>query len=115
MAIVALVLAVSFIACRNYRYYFGFDRAVWLATAQQLYAGSETALDNPRESMVQDVLAHELRLGMPRAEVVATLGAPDFTTDDYLEYQVGWSFLDPDFLVVRTKQGRVTQYQVENH
>ncbi|UOQ96182.1 hypothetical protein MUN81_13050 [Hymenobacter sp. 5317J-9] len=61
---------------RSYEYNYGFDQERWLATGQQLGRnhGDEGLQGNPRESMVADVMAHHLRVGMTRVQVLAVLG-----------------------------------------
>ncbi|QNP54541.1 hypothetical protein [Hymenobacter qilianensis] len=123
---------------------------------------------NPRARMVQDLMAHHLRPGLPRAAVLALLGPPykegvenrlpkhitmpdtigairpelyqsgnrahlraatlqasrrinafyreHGRPDTLMLYPVGWSTIDPNFLVVQyTGHGRVKGYWVEQH
>ena len=49
----------------------GFDHTVWYANEQP-----ETA-DDPRAGMVDDLIMHRLKIGMPRPQARALLGNPD--------------------------------------
>ena len=73
----------------------------------------EAAYDSPREDMVDDVLAHELRPGMSRAAVRAVLGPADTTDNFEWYYDAGWRSIDPCTLVITfSEQGTVLQYRV---
>jgi hypothetical protein len=66
---------------RGYNYYFGFNKERWLETGKVLRSDKEDrgvlGTSNPRESMVQDVMAHHLESGMTREQVLAVLGPPE--------------------------------------
>ena len=115
--VVALVLLVliPFALWRTYQYHFGFDQQEWLETATGLNTGTINPQHNPRERMVKDVMAHHLKPGMSAAAVKALLGPPDgYIVHDFM-YMVGWSFLDPDCLVVTfSAKGQVVEARVEN-
>ena len=76
---VALVVAAGllFYAKGLYDFHFGFSQQRWQAAGEVLHGGKEGSLDNPRQSMVQDILAHYLKPGMTRAQVLALLGPAD--------------------------------------
>jgi hypothetical protein len=64
----------------RYDYYYGFDQQQWLETGQVLHGLKNTSgllVDNPRESMVQDVISHYLKPGMTRVQVLKLLGPAD--------------------------------------
>jgi hypothetical protein len=93
--------------------HFGFERAQWAASATRLLTDPEAAYDSPREGMVDDVLAHELRPGMSRAAVRAMLGPADRTDELEWYYDAGWRSIDPCTLVITfSKQGTVQHYEV---
>jgi hypothetical protein len=111
-----LLFVLVLVACGGlylaYTYYFGFDKARWAASAVVLHTDPEDILDSSRQSMVQDVLAHELRPGMSRAAVLAVLGPADYNEgDDQLwSYDTGWSGIDPTGLVIEfSDQGAVVR------
>jgi hypothetical protein len=100
---------------RTYQYHFGFDQQDWLETSTGLNTGTINPQHNPRESMVKDVMEHHLKPGMSAAAVKALLGPPDEYRVQEFMYMVGWSFLDPDYLVVTfSAKGQVVQARVEN-
>jgi hypothetical protein len=117
VSILGLVLVL--VACRvmylTYAYHFGFDQARWAASAAALHTDPEDSFDNSRQSMVADVLAHELRPGMSRAAVRALLGPADADNDGAAEalewrYETGWSGIDPTALVIEfSNQGTVVR------
>jgi hypothetical protein len=73
----------------------------------------EAGYDNPREDMVDDVVAHELRPGMSRADVLALLGPADRTDEVEWSYEAGWRSIDPSTLVITfSEQGTVLRYYV---
>ena len=113
LTVLVLVVAGFWALRRAYIYHLGFDRAQWAASATSLLTDPEAAYDSPREDMVDDVLAHELRPGMSRAAVRAVLGPAD-RTDDFEWYcDAGWRSIDPCTLVITfSKQGTVMHYDV---
>lgn len=95
-----LVLAVLVIYVKDrYNYHYGFNQQDWLITGQLLRSDQEDrgilGTSNARESMVQDVMAHHLRVGMTRAQVVAVLGPPE---KEGIEWVVPDSVALPDSL-----------------
>ena len=80
-----LALALFFLLLltlsRSYNYHFGFDQERWLETGKLLRSDKEDrgilGTSNPRENMVQDVMAHHLAPGMRREQVLAVLGPPE--------------------------------------
>jgi hypothetical protein len=65
-----VLLVLVFVIKYSYDYHLGFDRQHWLAARKNGTCGS----GNPRESMVEDVMAHHLAPEMTRAQVLALLG-----------------------------------------
>ena len=113
LAVLGLVVVALWALRCAYRYHFGFDRAQWAASATSRLTDPEAAYDSPREDMVDDVLAHELRPGMSRAAVQAVLGSADRTDDFAWYYDAGWRSIDPCTLVITfSKQGTVLHYDV---
>jgi hypothetical protein len=113
LVVCGLVLGAVWGLQRAYASHFGFDRAEWAASAAALRTDPEAGYDNPREGMVDDVLAHELHPGMPRADVLAVLGPADSTDDFEWAYEAGWRSIDPRVLVITfSKQGTVQHYRV---
>jgi hypothetical protein len=113
LAVLVLVVAALWALRRAYIYHFGFERAQWAASATRLLTDPEAAYDSPREGMVDDVLAHELRPGMSRAAVRAMLGPADRTDELEWYYDAGWRSIDPCTLVITfSKQGTVQHYEV---
>ncbi|MDO7884291.1 hypothetical protein [Hymenobacter cheonanensis] len=68
-----LLLGLGLSMVGAYEYHFGFNRQRWLTGGRTGTFG----INNPRASMADDVMAHYLKPGMTRAEVVALLGSPD--------------------------------------
>jgi hypothetical protein len=87
LALLVLVLVIKY----SYEYHLGFDRQQWLATRKAGTCGT----DNPREAMVEDVMAHHLATGMTRAQVLALLGPAE---RDEIEMVVPAGTSLPDFL-----------------
>ena len=113
LVVLVLVLVTLKLLHGAYASHFGFDRVQWAASAAALRTDPEAGYDNPREGMVDDVVAHELRLGMSRAEVLALLGAADSTDDFEWHYEAGWRTIDPSILVITfSKHGTVLHYQL---
>jgi hypothetical protein len=84
---------------RGYNYYFGFSKERWLETGKVLRSDKEDrgilGTSNPRERMVEDVMAHHLASGMTREQVLALLGPPE---RDGIEWVVPDSVHLPDSL-----------------
>lgn len=61
---------------RIYEYQWGFDQQVWFKTGKMLHTINGVAINtnNPRENMVSDLMAHHLKPGMTRRQVLALLG-----------------------------------------
>jgi hypothetical protein len=103
---VAVLLAGCVLALAvksRYEYYYGFDRQQWLDTGKVLrsYESKRILLiDNPRESMVEDVMEHYLHPGMTRAQVVGLLGSPE---RDGIEQWLPDNVHVPDSLLSTTK------------
>ena len=113
LAVLGLVVAALWALRHGYTYHFGFDRAQWAASATSQQTDPEAAYDSPRESMVDDVLAHELRPGMSRAAVRAVLGPADRTDNSNWYYDAGWRSIDPSTVVITfSEQGTVLHYEV---
>jgi hypothetical protein len=93
--LLVLVLALK----RNYDYHVGFDQQKWLETGEVLRSAKvdkgTLLANNPRESMADDVMAHHLKLGMTRAQVLALLGPAE---RDGIEWVVPSSISVPDSL-----------------
>lgn len=113
-----LVLVLVLVVCRllylTYAYHFGFDRVQWTASAAALHTDPEDSFDNPRQHMVEDVIAHELlHPGMSQAAVLALLGPDDANraTDAFVwRYEAGWRGIDPTALVIEfSAQGTVVR------
>lgn len=111
IALIILFWGIKF----TYNYQYGYDRQEWLNTPRLLQEPSRSPQDNPREHMVEDVMAHSLQPGMSRQAVIQELGPPEEEYSERMLYQVGWSFLDPDWLVIKLNKGKVVQYEIENH
>ena len=112
LAALGLVVVALWALRRAYTYHFGFDRTQWVASATRLLTDPEAAYDSPREDMVDDVLAHELRPGMSHAAVRAVLGPADRTNNLEWYYDAGWRSIDPCTLVITfSEQGTVLHYE----
>lgn len=64
----------------EYEYNHGFKQQDWLAVGKELRkdtADMGGVSTGNRESMIKDLMAHYLKLGMTRAQVVALLGPPE--------------------------------------
>ena len=109
----ALMLGARWALKCVYACHFGFDQVQWAASAAAFRTDPEAGYDNPREGMVDDVVAHELRPGMPRADVLAVLGPADSIDDSEWYYEAGWRSIDPSTLVITFfKRGTVQHYRV---
>jgi hypothetical protein len=112
LAALGFVVVAFWALRRAYTYHFGFDRTQWAASATRQMSDPEAAYDSPREGMVDDVLAHELRPGMSRAAVQAVLGPADRADDLEWYYDAGWRSIDPCTLVITfSAQGTVLHYE----
>ncbi|MCB2411166.1 hypothetical protein [Hymenobacter lucidus] len=76
-----------------------FNQKLWLSTGQVLRSDKQervqVSLNNPRERMVSDVMAHHLRVGISRGQVVALLGPPE---KEGIEWRVPVGVPRPDSL-----------------
>jgi hypothetical protein len=111
LLVLVLVVGAGSALYLTYAYHFGFVQSRWAASAAVLHTDLEDSFSNPRQSMVDDVLAHELRPGMSRAAVLALLGPPDHNgtaADLVWRYETGWRSIDPTGLVIEfSDQGTV--------
>jgi hypothetical protein len=104
------MLVLGLIAKNKYEYYFGFDRDSWQSKS---YSLKFLRIDYPRQYMVQDVLAHELKVGMSKREVVELLGPPDDYYNEKEAFVIRYfshiNYSDSEYLTIKFDNERVTQ------
>ncbi|KAA9338457.1 hypothetical protein F0P96_06385 [Hymenobacter busanensis] len=98
-----ILLGMLFLPCAcNYLGYF--DQAAWLKH------NDENEKSNPRARMVQDLMDHHLRKGMPHDSVVGLLGLP---SHEGVETRLPKGLSYPDSLVYTTNSNLSSQERAD--
>lgn len=83
-----------------------FDREKWIAG----YNNFE--MRKMRNAMVTDLISHHLKPGMSRRDIKRLLGSPTHERNDEMAYRMGFPYFfsdDPEILLIRLSDGRITE------
>lgn len=132
------LIAVALIGCSMFYNSDKFERDVWLSN------NDVNDIGNPRAQMIKDLLDNYLRPGIHRDSILTLLGKPylerienrlptgldvpdslsnfnewyaaNGQPDTLMLYPVGWSTIDPNFLVIKFRPDSVAyEFWVEQH